>query len=112
MSTQNNFLKISVFNLEQKIKTEAENQIKFCNDMTKEIVTLITKVSDREYPEKESVLINLEAYRGALKYIKSNNTDLFEFIEHLYLGDTKKQTAPKKLPKKRTPKKPKSPKQP
>lgn len=129
--SNNNFLKISIFNLEQKIKQQAEQQVKLLEKELEQVDYLVTKISDRDYPEKDKTYHRLQSYKAYLEVIRVGNVNLFNFIDQYYkFGDqqvaefcdarqTDKTikskpitTTTKKLPKKRITKKPKSPKQP
>ncbi len=79
-----NFLKIAIFNLEQRFKTRSKSHIEEIDVALKEIERIEESLKDIEFIDRENVLINMRAYKARLKVLKINEADLYNYIDYYY----------------------------
>jgi hypothetical protein len=86
-----NFLKISLFNLEQDIKKQANARAKQIDAINIDITSIRKQLKDIDFVDKENKLKNLEKFESSLKVIRDYEIDLFGYIDFYYkYGDIRR----------------------
>lgn len=84
MSDITNFLKIRIFNLEQKIKSNSMEQIRLIDVFLKEAIEIESGIQDQDLPKKTEILINLQQYKAYLLLVRQQQGELFNYIDYYY----------------------------
>lgn len=82
-SLRTNFLKIQLFNLEQKLKLNAKNRVNEIKEILEFIEELEKRIKKKNTP-KDNLINSLNKYRYNLLEIQKSETDLFNFIDYIY----------------------------
>lgn len=83
-SLRRNFLKIAIFNLEQKLKLRATERIKEIDLFIKDLEQMEIRLKETDFTDKEKVLFNLKKYKISLLLIRNNEVDLYNYIDYFY----------------------------
>lgn len=83
-SLKRNFLKISIFNLEQKIKANALRRANEIDSLNIDIGVIKKHLDEFEIPNKENIVLNIQKFEASLKVIRDYEVDLFSYIDYYY----------------------------